>query len=373
MNRPDPRGAILAASLDRLGRRHGISHAILAVESLDGSFRWSGCAGGALAPDTPIFLASITKLYIAATVLRLHEQGLLSLDGRLPDYLPADLIGGLHRLQGRDHTPDITIRHCLCHATGLPDSLEERPPGGRSLLELAFEQGDRAWTLAEAIGLVRDRLRPHFPPQNLNDPRARIRYSDTNFQLLMAIIESITAKPLAAVYEDLLFHPLGLYSTRLPETPGPTAAPISHRGRVLDLPLTLIASRDLIATPADALAFLRALIQGTVFHNAGTSTLMFGGPWRRFGFPLDMAALRSPSWPIEYGLGIMRFQLPRWLTPFAPVPTLLGHTGSTGSWLFCCPSLALLFAGTVNDVTAGAVPFQFMPRLLRALDRSHFR
>ena len=373
MNHADPRGAILAAELDRLGGRRGIPHAILAVESLDRSFRWSGSAGCALAPDTPIFLASITKLYIAATVLRLHEQRRLSLDGCLPHYLPADLIGDLHRLQGRDHTPDITIRHCLCHATGLPDSLEERPPGGRSLLELAFEQGDRAWTLAEAIGLVRDRLRPHFPPQNLNDPRARIRYSDTNFQLLMAVIEAVTAKPLATVYDEELFGPLRLHSTRLPESEGPLAALIFHRRRVLDLPLVLNSSRDLIATPADTLAFLRALIQGTAFHSPGTSALLLGGPWRRFGFPLDRSALRAPGWPIEYGLGVMRFQLPRWLTPFAPVPALLGHTGSTGSWLFYCPSLALLFAGTVNDVTAGAVPYQFMPRLLRALDRSHFR
>lgn len=90
--------------------------------------------------------------------------------------------------------------------------------------------------------------------------------------------------------------------------------------------------------------------------------------WRRLGFPLDAAALRQPSWPIEYGLGMMRFRLPRWLTPFAPVPAVEGHTGSTGSWLFHAPELGLLLAGAVNEVTSGAFPFRFLPRLLRILE-----
>jgi D-alanyl-D-alanine carboxypeptidase len=90
--------------------------------------------------------------------------------------------------------------------------------------------------------------------------------------------------------------------------------------------------------------------------------------WNRFGLPLDAAALRAPSWPIEYGLGLMRFQLPRFLTPLHPMPAVIGHTGSTGSWLFHCPELDVRIAGTVNQATAGAVPYRFVPKLLRALD-----
>jgi CubicO group peptidase (beta-lactamase class C family) len=89
--------------------------------------------------------------------------------------------------------------------------------------------------------------------------------------------------------------------------------------------------------------------------------------WIRFGFPLDRATLRSPQWPIEYGLGLMRFHVPRMIAPFGRVPPLIGHTGSTGSWLFHCPQRDLLFAGTVDQATAGALPFRFVPKLLRAL------
>ena len=91
--------------------------------------------------------------------------------------------------------------------------------------------------------------------------------------------------------------------------------------------------------------------------------------WKRFGVPLDMAALRAPSSPIEYGFGMMRLALPRLYTPFRPIPPVLGHTGSTGSWLFHCPRYGLLLAGTVDEVSAGALPFRvIVPRVLRAVE-----
>jgi hypothetical protein len=36
-----------------------------------------------------------------------------------------------------------------------------------------------------------------------------------------------------------------------------------------------------------------------------------------------------------------------------PAPAVIGHTGSTGSWLFQCPQLDLLLSGTVDQATAG--------------------
>jgi D-alanyl-D-alanine carboxypeptidase len=60
------------------------------------------------------------------------------------------------------------------------------------------------------------------------------------------------------------------------------------------------------------------------------------------------------------------FRLPRALTPFRPVPEVVGHTGSTGTWLFHAPELDLFMTGTVNQITAGAVPFRLVPKVLRA-------
>ena len=89
--------------------------------------------------------------------------------------------------------------------------------------------------------------------------------------------------------------------------------------------------------------------------------------WHRLGLPLDRAALRSPGWPVEYATGVMRFRLPWIFTPAAAMPAALGHTGSTGCWLFFCPDLDVFLAGSVDEATAGAVPFRTVPRILNAL------
>lgn len=124
--------------------------------------------------------------------------------------------------------------------------------------------------------------------------------------------------------------------------------------------------KAIFSTADDLMAFGRALFLGRVFDLPHSLAAM-QAPWRRFGLPLDRAALRAPSWPIEYGLGLMRFRLPRLFTPRQAMPAVLGHTGSTGCWLFHCPQQRLLLSGDLGEVTAGALPFRAVPRLLRIL------
>jgi len=50
----------------------------------DGSFAWSGAAGYAhdqivMRSDTPIYIASVTKLYTAAVIMILFERGAIGL------------------------------------------------------------------------------------------------------------------------------------------------------------------------------------------------------------------------------------------------------------------------------------------------------
>ena len=49
------------------------------------------------------------------------------------------------------------------------------------------------------------------------------------------------------------------------------------------------------------------------------------------------------------------------------MPAVIGHTGSNGAWLFHCPAADLYLCGTVDDLSAGAVPYRFVPRLLREM------
>jgi D-alanyl-D-alanine carboxypeptidase len=361
--------------LQKLISKKHIHHAIIALESDDRSFRWIGTTGDArpngepLTEGTPFFIASVTKMYIAAAILKLYEQAKIDLDKPMQEYLPQSLIGGLHTLDGTDYTGLITIRHLLSHATGLPDWLDDRPKGGKGMLERIDQEEDRLIGIEGAIAFVRENLVPHFLPQNLNDSRIKVRYSDTNFQLLIAILENITKKPVHQIFDELIYQSLGLRNTHHPgQKPEslPEAAMCWIGATPLSKPLLMESFRDLISTADDLFIFMRGIVSGILFQFPETALLM-QQRWNRFGFPRDMAALRQPGWPIEYGMGMMRFKMPRIYTPFKPVPAVVGHTGASGSWLFYCQELDLYLCGTVDQLTAAPVPYRLIPKLIRYL------
>jgi D-alanyl-D-alanine carboxypeptidase len=370
--------------LDAVAERKDIHSVVLSISSGDGACRWAGARGvvspdGApMTPTTPWFIASITKLFIASTVMRMVEEGELALEDRVVDRLPASVTSGLHLLDGEDRTDQITVEHLLVHASGLADFIEDYPAPQRGtntdrrpLIEMLVEDGDRTWSLEDTASWVRERLTPHFAPQPLDAPRARIRYSDTNYQLLIGVIEARRAAPFFQVLEDLILDPLGLEDTWLPGRPRGTGqesnvAALYAGAQVVRLPRFLASICDMNSTCDDLVRFFRAVVCGRLFRDPGTWPRM-QARWRRFSFPLDRAALRQPSWPIEYGLGVMRFRLPRFLSPFRPVPPVVGHTGSTGTWLFHSPEPDLYIAGAVSQITAGAVPFKLVPKVLRAI------
>ena len=70
-----------------------------------------------LTVDTPLRIASNTKTFVAATVLRLWEQGRIDLDAPIAPLLTT----ALDRLLRDDgyRTDRITVRHLLSHSAGL--------------------------------------------------------------------------------------------------------------------------------------------------------------------------------------------------------------------------------------------------------------
>jgi CubicO group peptidase (beta-lactamase class C family) len=364
--------------LDGLLGSRGIHHAVLAVESMDGSFSWAGTRGSANAAGTPMeahhpyFVASIDKLMTAVVILKLHEQGRVNIESGIGEYLPAGLVSGLSIWKGEDLSATVTVRNLLAHTSGLANYLEDKPKSGPRLMESITTTGDRALDIEGMVRVVREEMRPHFPPQPAAARRQRIRYSDTNYVLLRAIAESVAGKPMHEILESMVFEPLGMSSTWVAGSAKgglPEPATLWFGDAPLDIPLAMESIKAVYSTAGDQLRFMKAVVTGEVFDDAGTYRLMTSR-WNRFSFPLDPAAMRAPSWPIEYGLGIKRFRLPRWLSGSAPMPALFGHSGSTGTWLFHCPDLDLVLAGTIGQVTAGAVPYRFLPKVLAELRRA---
>jgi D-alanyl-D-alanine carboxypeptidase len=337
-----------------------VRNCVLSVMKGDGSFSWSGAAGIAnqngrvpMTKDTPIYLASVMKLYTATVVMRLCEKGALSLDDPMSRYLPEDLVRGIHVYKGKDYSHEITIGQLLSNTSGIADYYAERPKGGKSVFELLLENPTRVWRQDETIEWARDKLEPHFPPGTA------AFYSDTNFDLLGKIIEAITGQRLQTVYEELIFRPLGLTHTWLiessaPQTLIPTSpADVFYKDRnIADIRSSSAYWPYVVSTAEEMTTFLKALNEGRIVSR---DTLKLMHNWHKLHFPL------------QYGYGTMYFKLPRLATMVTNMRPLWGHSGSTGSFLYYSDDLNLYIAGTIDQVESPSKPFGLMARVMKVV------
>ncbi|RNL86946.1 serine hydrolase domain-containing protein [Halostreptopolyspora alba] len=355
----------LTGLLENLVAHRGIHHANLALTSGDGELRWSaatspaGAAEHPLSPDTPFFIASVTKRFIVALVLQAHERGELDLAAPINDYLPAELTAGLHVLGGIDRTSAITVRHLASHTSGLPDHFEKRREGP-SLYERLAAGRDLAWTFEDTIRTTRELQRPHFAPQDLTAPRQKARYSDTGFQILIRIVETVTGRSFADLLTERIIGPLDLPRTWLPghrpsDPTTPAPSPLHARQRRVELNAMIESCNDLFSTTGDLLTFQRALLAGALFDDARSLEALTERRNRLRNIPV-----------LRYGLGTMVFRVGRLMAPGRRPVTLVGHSGATGTWLFHCPELDLHLVGTVDQTKGQALPFRFMARVLGA-------
>jgi CubicO group peptidase (beta-lactamase class C family) len=339
-----------------------VKNCVLSVMRGDGSFSWSGAAGIAsqigqvpMTKDTPIYIASITKLYTATVIMRLYEKGSLSLDDPMVRYLSEGLIRGIHVYKGKDYSQEITIKQLLSHTSGIADYYSERPEGGKSLFELLLEEPKQSWTVKQTIERARDDLKANFKPGT------DAAYSDTNFQLLGKIIEAITGKPLYAVYQDFIFRPLELKHTWLVGYPEPQIAPSAAPADVFYKDKNITKTRSngaywadggIVSTAEEMIIFLKALKEGRIVSR---DTLNLMHDWHKLQFPL------------QYGFGTMQFKLPRLMKRITNISPLWGHSGSTGSFLYYSQDQDLYLAGTIDQVDSKIKPFMLMMKVLKAL------
>ena len=359
---PDARHE-LQTLVSRLPERDpSVKNCVLAVEKADGSFSWSGAAGVAtqdgLVPmtiETPIYTASVTKMYTAAVIMRLYEMGSLSLDDPMAKFLPGDLIDGIHVYKGVDYSRQITIDQLLSHTSGIADYYSEKANDGKSLFELSVENPDRQWTVQDTITRARQDMKPNFPPGTSSS------YSDTNYQLLGKIIEAITGTSLQTAYQQFIFEPLGLTHTWLighaedPTAQGGTPADVFYKGANITRVRangSYWADGGLVSTAADMVAFLRALNEGRIIR---PDTLKLMHNWHKLEFPL------------QYGYGTMYFKLPAMATAFTNMRPLWGHSGTTGSFLYYSDELRLYMAGTLDEVDSQSKPFQLMAQVMKVV------
>jgi D-alanyl-D-alanine carboxypeptidase len=333
---------------------------VLAVARGDGSYSWAGGAGAAgqndqarVTKDTPIYIASVTKMYTAAVVMKLYEQGLISLNDPMSKYLSPDLIKGIHVYKGNDYSNEITIEQLLSHTSGIADYYTEKGKDGKSLFDLFLENPGKSWTVDQVIARTRDELPPHFAPGT------DAFYADTNFQLLGKIVENITGKRLQDLYADFIFRPCGCTHTWLVGLSQPQVAPSSAPADIFYNGKAITAMRSngaywadggIISTAEDMIIFLKALNEGKIVSK---DTLKLMRAWHKLEFP------------IQYGYGTMYFQLPQQMIKLSGLTPLIGHSGTTGSFLYYSEDLDLYMAGSLDSVGPNYKPFILMREVMQ--------
>ena len=337
---------VLTKIVDRK-RIFGVS---ASIENGDGSLAFIGSAGN-LDKESQYFIASTTKLYISAITLRLREQGRLSLDDPISRYIDGQVLDKLLIFKGLDYSSQITIRQLLAHTSGLPDYFQQKKKSGKSLQDELTSGIDQYWSFEQVIDEVK-KMKPQFKPGE----KGQALYSDTNYQLLGRIIESITSKQTATILKEYIFEPLGLKRTYLYENSKDTVpATMYFKQNPLPIPLAMTSfgpDGGIVSTSGELMIFIRAFFNGQLF------------PIEYFG---EMKQWNKIFFPLEYGIGLARFKLPRVFSPFKALPELLGHSGLSGAFAFYSPEKDVFLTGTVNQINNPDLSYRLMLQLLNYL------
>ncbi len=330
----DPAPEALVSLAQDVSRANGGRAAIIHVTTAEGKI-WEVAAGLADVSGERkaeigdiVEIGSVSKVFLAATVLRLVEQGLLGLDDPVSQWMD---LSDLDALTGGNGAP-IRLRHLLNHSTGMGDYLNFSDDNN-VVLERYGITGDTSYTPQELIDITIDLTEEPvpggktFPIFTLQDYKGESYpdydalpvswYSNTHYVMLGLIVQSITGERYEDVIRQEVIEPLALKNTSF-GTDGDRAdlkgyalgLAVSGENPVTMSPTLSWAAGQTVSTVADLAVFVKALYNGELFDRAETLEL-----WKNQYFkPLEGQ--------VPYGLGIMRFDL------YGPeVGVFYGHDG----------------------------------------------
>lgn len=212
-------------------------------------------------------LAGVTVPMVAATVLQLSEDGLLSLDDTVATLAPGLLA----------HGDEITVAELLGHMSGLPEPVVDSlaRPGiadEEAVLQVAGDPLDE-------------------------EPGERFEYRNVNFILLGLLAERAAGEPLATVLRRRVFEPLGMDTARVaPERPPRPGLAHGYVGDedVTDQDHSWVGGAGAVSASAeDVSAFVRGLFEGALV------------PLESVALMTRMHDLSFADWT-GYGLGVAR-------------------------------------------------------------------
>ena len=299
--------------------------------------------GRPMRTDDRMEIGSSTKSFTSVLALQLQEDGVLSLDDPLSKWLP-DVAAQL------PYGDQITLRQLANHTAGTWDY-------EKSLLSAAVEKQDWAtlaqtYTPEDLVQYVIAHGTPDFAPGT------DWKYSNTNYILLGMAVEAAAGKPLAELYQERIFDPLGMAGTTyLLGSPKPgavvdgyTTLPSGEQVEMTNWNASQGGAAGAIASTAEDMAtYIEALFDGKLFRNPQSLAEMLDFQ------PLDLE--KGMLFMTGYGLGLLRY--------YTPGYTAIGHAGQTPGYesvWFVAPEAQTVIVFNTNSGSCGA---ELLPMTLK--------
>jgi CubicO group peptidase (beta-lactamase class C family) len=340
----------LARSAQAAMKKNRIEGMAIAVVADDGS-SWSagfGSAGGgrSVTPATPFLLASVTKVFTAAAVMQLAEEGRVDLDKPIGTYVP--------EMAGRQYpgSRPPTVRDLLTHHGGvvsdvLKGNLYDGPQSGYTQ---AFMR---------SIPLIAE-LPMTEPPGTL------AHYSNVGYLLLGALVADVSGLPYADFVRTRILEPLGMRDSGFldPASSAALSAGFSSGRQVPTPRLAGGPEGGLAASAADLGRFMSMIIAGT------------GNPRGAVALPvLSAAGLREMlsqqnrgvalDFDYEMGLGFNLMRLPG--RPDVRVAWKDGGSSPFASMLVVAPDdgVGAVVLSNSNETVPYELAFEAVERVIR--------
>ncbi len=246
--------------------------------------------------DEPFIAASITKTFLSVCILQMQEEGKLSLQDKVIDYLDTDLIRKLTSYRGTSYEDVLTIEHLLRHTSGISDYLNN----AKTHLDGYRNAPDKIYSFEDRMQIALK-----VPSSN---KFGKYHYSNTNYLLLGMIAEKVDQVDASEILEKRIISPLKLKSTSL--APPKTVLPKMLKGYYTDWDLTSFSfhfnrgntAGGLLTTTEDLLKFGKNVFTGALFTSKATLAKML-------------------EFEKGYGLGVMQFEKSK------KAGRVMGHSG----------------------------------------------
>jgi len=279
--------------------------------------------------NTAFRIASITKTYVASTVLRLWEEGLIDLQSPISDLIDPTYDQWLR--EDGYNTDQMLLIHLLTHTAGVFDHAQDP-----RYISAVFSEPAKEWTRAAQIKASVEWGDPVGKPGEIYSD------SDTGYVLIGNIIERVTGDSLpTAVRRWLGFEQLGINQTywELFEESPPNLYRAHQFYETNDTynwspTIDLYGGGGLVATPSDVALFFNKLLTGKVFKHANTLARMLSK---------DQLPESSP-----YRIGIFEFNIDG--------KTIYEHSGFWGTLVWHDPTTGKTIAGAaISGADASAL------------------